>query len=219
MADLCRGIADGGKPLALEEFFLQARLLRDVADKGGVVRFLIHRDFGDRQLNGEQSAVLPFRRHRANAADGARFAGALVARDILVMLGSVGLGHQPIDLFTDDLLGAVAEDALGGAIEQDDAAAPVDGDHRVLSGGDQIAQPGFAALDGRFTARPLDRFGEDMRDRLEEMNIFDAEGAALARMRAEDAEGELTARNHDAHAADNAVLDEQRRAAEAFFGV
>jgi hypothetical protein len=95
-----------------------------------VVRF----DLDDGKLNRKQFAVFALCRHRSYAADGTSFSGFLIAFDILVVLGSVGFGHEIIHLAAGDFFDAVAKNPFGCGIAQYDAASSVDRNARILGG-------------------------------------------------------------------------------------
>jgi hypothetical protein len=60
-----------------------------------------------------------------------RFAGLDVTRDVSVVLGAIGLVHEHSHVLAEHVRGAIAEHALGRAIESDDYPDGVDNDDRI----------------------------------------------------------------------------------------
>ena len=111
---------------------LQHAALRDVADEPGEdapaagERHLTHR-----QVHRERGARLAPPDHLTPDPDDAPDASLAVVLDVPVVLPVVWLGHEHMDVASDDLLGVVLEDPLGARIEGLDLAPLVDGDDAV----------------------------------------------------------------------------------------
>ncbi len=87
-------------------------------------------------------------------------------------------------------------------------AADTDGEFQPL-GRDPVGAGDTLAFDGG---------KEDIRDRLEKVDIIDGEAAADRRVDSDDAPGRVDRTDRDGKPAHDAVLDEERRAGEAAFG-
>ncbi len=73
------------------------------------------------------------------------FAGFFIAGDVLIVVRGVRLRHEFVDLASDNLARAIAEDSFRCGIEQHNATAPVDGNHCVLRRIDKTFPPGRVA--------------------------------------------------------------------------
>ena len=134
--------------------------LGDVADVAGEHRRAGHVDAGDRQLDRELGPVgahpgdldAPVEHHRLPGLEVARQARAVA---LAQRRRHDQLGH----LAADRLVGAVAEGALGGRVELDDAAAVVHARSRVERGLEHRpclpARAGASASRRRSIARPI----------------------------------------------------------------
>ncbi len=165
-------LAHGRQAPDVAEFLLQgggAGLGRhpfgDVADEAGERVAVAAADLADGELDGKGAAVAVAGDDGAADADDALLAGGEVAREVAVVLGMVGLGHQQIDVSAEHLFGGVAEHALGGGAEAVDDARGVDGndgvgrriDHRAQHGGIEparVAGVGAGLGDGGAEDRP-----------------------------------------------------------------
>ena len=208
----------GGFDQALQPC-LAAPHFRNIPDESGIMNFFVFRGryLRDRQLERKSLAVLAPSLHCADAADGAWLAGLFIAGDIAVMLGRVGLGHEIVDLASDNLISAIAEDSFRGGIEQDDATAPVDGNNRVLSSIDKTLEPIRVAADFFQVAAVLDHLGKDVRYRLQKMNVVLRKYPRRCGMRSKNTEGLIAASDNDAHPAYRPVIAQQRRPAKSLF--
>jgi hypothetical protein len=120
--------------LAAPQLLLGLLARGDVADEADEARRVESLDLADREVAGEDAAVLAPGAHLAADADDVRVAGGDVAVQVTVVLAGVGLRHQRADVAPDDLLGRVAEHLLRGAAEFLDDAGVVDDDDGVDRG-------------------------------------------------------------------------------------
>jgi hypothetical protein len=100
--------------------------LGDIAHHAGEEALPVRSPLGHRQLQRKGRAVVPQALDLAADADDAALAGGLVARQVAIVRGVVGLGHQHLDVAPDDLAGEVAEQALSSRIKGADGARLVD---------------------------------------------------------------------------------------------
>ena len=118
--------------------FLQARFgllpFGQVADEAGEKSPVARFHFADRKLHRKGRAVLALADHDAADADDAALARVHIALQVTVMVFAIGRGHQGLDVLSDGLGGAAAEQPLGGAAERLHDAALVDDDHGFRHG-------------------------------------------------------------------------------------
>src|SRR5688572_18031769 len=133
------------------------------------------------------------------------------------MLGRVGLRHQIIDLASDNLACAIAEHSFSGGIEQDDAAAPVDGNDRILSSFDKPLEPGSVATNFCQVATVLDNLRKHVRHRLQEMNVVLRKRSRLCGMRSKDPVRMLAGADNHTHPTYDYMNTQQRRSGKSLF--
>ncbi len=92
--------------------------LAQVVDDAEEYPILAQPALAHRQIHGKGRAVLAQRRDLAANADDARLAGFEIAGHIGVMLVAIGLRHQHGDIAAQDLVRRVAEQPLGGPVEE-----------------------------------------------------------------------------------------------------
>jgi hypothetical protein len=200
---------------------LAASELRDIPDESSVVDLVAFtcRHLRHRKLDGKDLAALAAGFDSANAADGAGLSTCLIARDVLVVLRSIRFGHQNVDFLSLDLSLFVAEDPLGGRVEENDPALPVNRDDRILGRIDEASQPRVTALNFFFRLSALDGIGKNIGHGFQKVNVVRGERTPLDSVRAEHAKVSITAWNDDAHTTHNSVIVKQRRSLESRFGL
>ena len=116
----------------------------EVAHETGEEVALAGARLADRQLHRESRTVAAQADDDPAAPDDAPLAGHCIALQIGVMLLVIGRGHQNADILADDLVGAIAEQTLGGDAEGPDDPSGVDDDHRIGHRIENGAQMRFA---------------------------------------------------------------------------
>src|SRR5262245_42885069 len=113
----------------VEDLALEALSFGDVADEACESEFTVDANLADREIHGEDGAVLlPADRLTADADDLA-LARLAVFPHVAVVLALERFRHQHADVAPDDFRGLVAEHPLGGLVEGLDDSAFVDDDN------------------------------------------------------------------------------------------
>ena len=131
-----------------EDLGLESAAFGDVADDAGEELPAADGEFADREVDGEQAAVLPLAEHLAADADDAPVAGGVVVGEVTIVLGPVGFGHQDVDVAADEFRGRPAKHRFGGRVDGVDAPPVVDGDDALDGGGEDGPKAGFAFAEG-----------------------------------------------------------------------
>ncbi len=142
--------------LARPQRFLGLLALRQVVDDPGEEAAAVESHLADREVEGEDRAVLSPAGHLASEPDDAGLSRLQIPLQIAVVLLGVRRRHQHVDVATDDLVGPVAEEALARGVEQLDRAALVDDDDAVDTRGDDRAHALLAGGRSLEQLLPLD---------------------------------------------------------------
>jgi len=93
--------------------------------------FLRQVDAADRQFDRKDRAVLAHRLELAGPAENLRDLRLPIAREIIVMLGAMRLGHENRHVLADHLLGLPPEDPLNRLARRENDAVGIDRHHGI----------------------------------------------------------------------------------------
>src|SRR5207248_641094 len=124
------GIEDRAQPqLALALRQLGGFTIGYVADDPDKDQLITVARLADREVHRKHRAVFPAANDLAADTDDLLTTGAQVIREISIVLAGIGLGHQDLDVAPDELIGRIAEQPLGRAVDRADRAAIAVDDH------------------------------------------------------------------------------------------
>src|SRR6185436_4795830 len=104
-------------------------LLRKVVQDAGEVLLAVGLERADRQVNGKNGSVPAARHDLAADADDLALAGLQMMAKVAVMAAVKRLGHQDIDVATDQLVAGETEHVLDGRVERADQSQLIDDDY------------------------------------------------------------------------------------------
>jgi hypothetical protein len=137
---LCRG--PGGIQRGLQVSF-RGLLRGHVADQADERAAVVVHHFVDRELDGEQAAILASSLDMASLTNDVRPPRLQVAVQVVVMGGSMGFRHQHTDVATDQFFFLVAEHVQNRMIYRQDVAGGIDMHHAVEHGAQDRAAAGL----------------------------------------------------------------------------
>lgn len=136
----------------LYDLTLQLLPVADVAENAGVEMQVIH--LADRQINREGRTILPQAFDLATIADDVLHARLLIPGEVLIVVSSVGGGHDHFHVLADHFVGRVSKHPLRSCVDRLNQSFRVDRDDGVGSGVQNGCQMGFAIMQN--TGRGLD---------------------------------------------------------------
>ncbi len=143
-------VEDRAKPsLAVGKGVLRSFSSRDIAEAAAENRRVGsgHVDSRHRQLTVDRLAAAPDALELARGSKDPRVAGLAVALQILVVLRSVGLGHEEPNVLPAQLVGNPPEDFLHGTARIEHRAVVVDGHDGIEHALEKRVVVGFAQLE------------------------------------------------------------------------
>ena len=165
MSDASGELADGFHLLRLTELLLHLDPCREVADETGKDGRLAEPHLPDRELHGEDRAILALRFHFTPDADDPLLAPPPISRKIPIMVLAMGRGHEHLDIAPDHLAGGVIEQPFRRLAEGLDDFTLIDRDDRVGGGLQNGTQPRFLLFDHRLGMFRLSHVEGDFEDR------------------------------------------------------
>ena len=126
--DVCQAFA------LLTRLLLGRMALREVANDPGETKPPIDVDLAHRQVDRKETAEAIDGIQLAADADDLLLPRILIALQIVVMIGPMGLRHQPVDRLAEQLRLRITEHPLRGLVEAGDATGRVDHHDRVDRG-------------------------------------------------------------------------------------